>query len=70
MKTVYGDMVQATLDGYKVQMENRIVGASNMEDIVCDKENQTLTFVALMSVPVDCSVKFAGVVATSDCLAD
>ena len=70
VKTVYGDMVQATLDGYKVQMENRIVGASNMEDIVCDKENQTLTFVALMSVPVDCSVKFAGVVATSDCLAD
>jgi hypothetical protein len=66
IKVVYGDMVQATLDGYKVQVENKIVGASNMEDVKMDKENHKISFAALMSVPVDCKIKFAGVVATSD----
>ena len=59
-------MVQATLDGYKVQVENKIVGASNMEDVKMDRENHKISFAALMSVPVDCKIKFAGVVATSD----
>ena len=66
VKTVYGDMIQATLDGYKVQVENKIVGASNMDDVIVDKANRKISFAALMSVPVDCTVKFAGAVATSD----
>ena len=66
MKTVYGDMIQATLDGYKVQVENKIVGASNMDDVIVDKANRKLSFATLMSVPADCTVKFAGIVATSD----
>ena len=66
IKVVYGDMVQATLDGYKVQVENKIVGASNMDNVKLDKENHKISFAALMSVPVDCTIKYAGVVATSD----
>ena len=66
IKVVYGDMVQATLDGYKVQVENKIVGTSNMGDVVKDTENNKLSFAALLNVPVDCTIKFAGVVATSD----
>jgi hypothetical protein len=66
VKTVYGDLIQSTLDGYKVQIQNKIVGASNMEDVQVDKENRKLSFAALMSVPADCTIKFAGVVATSD----
>jgi hypothetical protein len=62
----YGDLIKSSLEGYDIQIEERIVGISNLENVVSDKENRTLSFESLLTVQADCKIKFAGVVATSD----
>lgn len=62
----YGDLIRSSLEGYDIEIEERIVGTSNMDNVIRDKENRKLSFEALLTVQADCKIKFAGVVATSD----
>ena len=63
---VYSNLQKATLNGYQTIHEDRIVGTALMDTVTCDKANAKLTFAAMMNVPADCTIKWAGVAATSD----
>ena len=63
---VYSNLQKATLNGYQTIHEDRIVGTALMDTVTCDKVNSKLTFAAMMNVPADCTIKWAGVAATSD----
>lgn len=63
---MYSDMEKATLNGSQTIREEKVVGVAAMDSVVKDAENKTIDFNALLNVPADCTVKFAGIVATSD----
>ena len=64
--TVYSNLQKATLNGYQTIHEDKIVGTSFMDSVIVDKKNKEIKFVSLLNVPADCTIKFAGIVATSD----
>ena len=64
--TVYSEMEKATLNGSQTIHDDKIVGTSIMDSVNIDKANKKISFSALLNVPADCTIKFAGVVATSD----
>ena len=64
--TVYSNMEKATLNGSETIHEDKVVGTSSMDSVSVDKANNKIAFAALLNVPADCTIKFAGVVATSD----
>ncbi|MBR0484631.1 MAG: hypothetical protein IJJ69_07645, partial [Oscillospiraceae bacterium] len=64
-KTVYSDMAKATLDGYEIIKEEKILGTA-MIDSVSVVETNKLRFVSLTNVPADCTIQFAGIVATDN----
>ncbi|MEE5993907.1 MAG: hypothetical protein V3G42_11790, partial [Oscillospiraceae bacterium] len=65
-KTIYSDIAKATLDGYEMIQEEKILGTAVMESVTPDAEEKKLQFVAMLSVPADCTINKAGIVATSD----
>ena len=65
-KTVYSDLAKATLDGYEMIEEEKILGTAVMDSVTPDAEAKTLQFVAMLSVPADCTINKAGIVATSN----
>ena len=64
--TVYSNMEKATLNGSETIWEDKVVGTTSMDSVSVDKANNKIAFAALLNVPADCTIKFAGVVATSD----
>ena len=66
IKTVYSDLAKATLDGYETIKEDKILGTAVMDSVIPDPEEKKIHFVAMLNVPADCTIKQAGIVATSD----
>ena len=66
VKTVYSDMAKATLDGYEMIKEEKILGTAIIDSVTPNVEEKKLQFVAMLSVPADCTINRAGIVATSD----
>ena len=69
--TVYSDLQKATLNGWETIHDDKIVGTAFMDTVTCYKNTDSskgncIDFSALLNVPADCKIKFAGVVATSD----
>lgn len=64
--TVYSAMEKATLKGSETVVEDEIVGVALMNAVKPNKTENKIAFEALLNVPADCTIKFAGVVATSD----
>ncbi|MBR4319022.1 MAG: hypothetical protein IKP69_03100, partial [Oscillospiraceae bacterium] len=70
-KTVYSDLEKTTLEGSETIKEEKIVGTTIMTSVKSYQHQDTskgnaIDFVSLSSVPADCTILKAGVVATSN----
>lgn len=64
--TVYSNIEKATLNGSETIHDDKVVGTAVMDSVTKDTANKKMVFTSLLNVPADCTIKFAGIVSTSN----